>query len=151
MIELKDSLGSATVFSACVAKTDVSSTVQFEVHTKDNAISLTCLVNGEKIDFNVLKSQEFANVTISDLGNNSLSATFTSGAFLQAQEENGFMSVISVGLPNSYHGYKTRGLMGIFNDDRSDDLSPRGSTIPLPLNSTLQIIHNDFGITCKTQ
>ena len=43
---------------------------------------------------------------------------------------------------------KTQGLMGSFDEDVSNDLTPKGGSTPLPLNSTIQTIHEKFGITC---
>ena len=148
MVETQN--GTASVFSAVVSKTDDSSTVQFEIQREGNVTSLVCLVNREKIDFSEIKSQDFDGVTVYDSRNNSFVATFTSGAYLQVQEQNGFISLLTVGLPTSFHN-KTSGLMGVFNGDSNDDMTPRGSDNPLPLNSTLQTIHERFGITCEAQ
>ena len=148
MVETQN--GTASVFSAVVSKTNDSSTAQFEIQTEGNVTSLVCLVNREKIDFNELKSQEFDGVTVYESSNNSFAATFSNGAYLQVQEQNGFISLLTVGLPTIFHN-KTNGLMGVFNGDSSDDMTPRGSDDPLPLNSTLQTIHEKFGITCEAQ
>ena len=91
---------------------------------------------------------EFNNVKITDLGNNTLTATFSSGPFIKVQEENGIISVMIVSLPTRYRS-KTQGLMGNFNGDMSDDLTPRGRGRSLPLNSTLREIHEQFGVTCE--
>ena len=135
----------ATVFSAIVGKEEYSDTVQFELSSTNQ---LNALVNGELIDFEGLSEQEFNNVTINDLGNNTLTATYSSGAYLNVREENGILSIVIVSLPTSFQG-TTRGLMGSFNGDTSDDLVPRNSTEPLSLNSSLQLIHESFGVTCK--
>ena len=135
----------ATVFSAIVGKEAYSDTVQFELSSTNQ---LNALVSGELIDFEGLSEQEFNNVTINDLGNNTLTATYSSGAYLNVREENGILSIVIVSLPTSFQG-TTRGLMGSFNGDTSDDLVPRNSTEPLPLNSSLQLIHESFGVTCK--
>ena len=151
MIEVKTSLGTvadATVFSACVAKEKDSSTVQFELETVDNITSVITLVDGERINFDEIKSQEFNNVTVTDSGNNTLSATFSSGTFLLVQEQNGFISVLIISLPESYQN-KTQGLMGPYNGDKTDDLTPKGNGTILLLNSTIQEAHESFGITCK--
>ena len=141
--------GTASVFSALVAMS-ISSIVQFEIQVKDNKTNfLVCLVNREEIDFSEIKSQEFDDVTVYETSNNTFGATFTNGAYLQAQEQNGFISLITVGLPKSFYN-RTSGLMGLFNGDMDDDMTPRGGTEPLPLDSTLQTIHESFGITCKT-
>ena len=147
MMEMQNAM--ASVYTAAVAKANDSSTVQFEIKVKYNVTSFVCLVNSEEIDFSEIKSQEFDGVTVYETSNNSFGATFTNGAYLQAQEQNGFISLITVGLPKSFYN-RTSGLMGIFNGDMDDDMTPRGGTEPLPLDSTLKTIHESFGITCKT-
>ena len=76
MIEVNTSsgrVGEATVFSACVAKEKSSSTAQFEL---DNISSLIAFVDGERISFDELKSQEFDNVTVTDSSNKTLMLFF---------------------------------------------------------------------------
>lgn len=136
---------SATVFSALAGKEDYSDTVQFELNSTNQVIAL---VNGELVDFEGLSEQEFDNVTVTDLGNNKLAATFASGIYLDVKEENAFLSIVIVSLPTSFQG-TTRGLMGSFNGDISDDLVPRYRTEPIPNNSSLETIHESFGVTCK--
>ena len=148
MIPAADTNGSAvlaTVFSAIVAKQSDSDSIQFEL-TENGT---TAFINDEPVDFSVLSEQEFNNVTVSDLGNSTLSAIFSSGAYLEVKEENGIISVLIVSLPASFKGMPTRGLMGSFNGNTSDDLLPRLGTNLLPLNSSLQVIHELFGLTCK--
>ena len=148
MIPAVDTNGSdvlATVFSAIVAKQSDSDSIQFEL-TENGT---TAFINDEPVDFSVLSEQEFNNVTVSDLGNSTLSAIFSSGAYMEVKEENGIISVLIVSLPASFKGMPTRGLMGSFNGNTSDDLLPRLGTNLLPLNSSLQVIHELFGLTCK--
>ena len=133
----------ATVFSAIVGKQDYSDAVQLELSRR----GIDALVNGERVDFEAVSSQDFNNVTVVDLGNNTIAARFSYGAYVEAKEENGIISVLLVGLPDTFSG-ETRGLMGNFNGDTSDDLVPKNSNESLPTNSSLQEIH-DFGITCK--
>ena len=64
--------------------------------------------------------------------------------------KNGVMDYLLT-LPSEYK-YRTEGLMGIWNDDQSDDLTPAQATpgvasVPLPLNASLFDIHYSFGIT----
>ena len=108
---------------------------------------MDALVNGERVIFDDLSKQEFFNVTVSDMGNQTISALFTSGAYVQAKAENGIISVLLVSLSDSYRD-TTSGLMGVFNGDMSDDLMMRNSTEYLPLNSTNELIHQ-FGLDCK--
>ena len=148
MVPAEDTNGTsvlATVFTAVVGKQADSDTVQFEL-TENGT---TAFVNGEPINFSDLSEQEFNNVAVSDLGNKTLSATFSSGAYLEVKEENGIISVLIVSLPESFIGVPTTGLMGSFNGNTSDDLLPNLGINPLPLNSSLQEIHELFGLTCK--
>ena len=135
----------ATVFSAIAGREDNSDTVQFEL---SDANQLNTLVNGEVVDFEGLPEQNFNNVTVADLGSNTFSATFLSGAYMDVKVQNGILSIVIVSLPTCFRG-TTRGLMGSFNGDTSDDLIPKDSTQPIPLNSSLETIHESFGITCR--
>ena len=153
MVEATDPDGNlvpATVFTAIVGKQDDSDTVQFELSRR----GVDALVNGERVEFGDLPEQDFNNVTVTDRGNNTLSATFSSGVDLEVTEENQILSVLIVSLPNSFQG-TTLGLMGPFNGNISDDLLPRASVgqsdpQPLPINSSLQQIHQLFGVTCES-
>ena len=71
MAQINNTLGDAsrgTVYKALVGKQIFSDTVQFEIIGNSTVI---VLVNGEQIDFDKLREQEFSNVTVSYLGNNS--------------------------------------------------------------------------------
>ena len=138
----------ATVFSAIAGKQGDSDTVQFQLEVIDDQTVMTTYVEKEKINFSELKSQEFNNVTVTDTGNNTFNAIFSSGAFITVQEQNDLISVLIVSLPD-YYLYRTRGLMGIYNNDTSDDLTPRGLNISLPMNSSIEDIHYDFGLSCE--
>ena len=135
----------ATVFTAVVGRQNDSDTVQFEITENGTAT----LVNGEEIDLTVIKEQEFLNVLVKDLGNNTFTASYSSGAYLEVKEENNFFSTLTVTLPSVFRENETQGLMGSFNGNASDDLLPNCGQVPLPLNSSLQDIHELFGITCK--
>ena len=137
---------SATVFSAVVGKEINSDTVQFEINING---SLIALVNGETMSFDDLDEQDFNNVTVNSLDTGALSASFSSGTYIEVREENDIISVLLVGLPTDFQSVQTTGLMGSFNGDVSDDLLPREATDPLPLDSSLQEIHEEFGITCE--
>ena len=147
MVEVENSDGqpaSATVFSAIAAKQRDSSTVEL----RQSRRGLDALVNGVMVNFEDLPTQEFDNVTLSDLGNQTVSAIFSSGAYVQAKVENGIISVLLVSLPDSFQN-ATYGLMGVFNKDMTDDLMIKNSTQYLPLNSTNADIHWQFGLSCK--
>ena len=137
-------ISGGTVFGAFVAKENNSDTVQFEI----NQEGLVALVNGDLVDFGMVVSQRFANVTVSDNGNGTLSADFTSGNSIQVTERNGIISDILITISNKYFN-RTRGLLGQFNGDTTDDLRPANSSVPLPLNSSPEMIHYRFGLTCE--
>ena len=148
MVEAENSNGlpvRATVFSAVVAKQHNSDIVEFQQSRR----GLDALVNGVMVDFENLPKQDFNNVTLSDLGNQTLSALFLSGAYVQAKLENGIISVLLVSLPDSFYN-ATYGLMGMFNKDMTDDLMIRNSSRYLPLNSSNEDIHWQFGLSCKS-
>ena len=147
MVEAENSNGlpvSATIFSAIAAKEYNSDTIQFSRSRR----GLDALVNGIMVDFEDLPRQDFNNVTLSDLGNQTVSALFSSGAYVQAKAENGIISVLLVSLPDSFYN-ATYGLMGVFNKDMTDDLMIKNSTEYLPLNTSNEDIHWDFGLSCK--
>ena len=148
MVPVTDAQGNssqATVFKAVVCRQNNSDTVQFEI--TDN--STVVMVNSNPVDFTLIKEYEFNNVILNDLGNSTFSASFSSGAYLEAKEENGIFSGLVVSLPLIFQESETRGLMGSFNGNKSDDLLPNFGETPLPLTSSIQDIHELFGITCK--
>jgi hypothetical protein len=145
MVEANDNEGSevpATVFSALCAKAMDSDTVQVELVET----GLRALVNGEEVNFGDSQQNDFANVTVADLGNQTLSAVFSSGPYIEVKVENGIISVVVVSLPVFMEG-KTEGLMGNYNRNITDDLKPNNNADPLPLASSLRDIHYKFGIT----
>ena len=110
-------------------------------------IGLRALVNGEEVNFGDSQQNAFNNVTITDLGNQTMSAVFTSGPYVEVKVQNGIISVVVVSLPVSMQD-KTKGLMGNYNGNISDDLEPNNNASPLSLSASLQHIHEKFGITC---
>ena len=136
----------ATVFSAIVAREGDSDVIQFEVSASES--SIVSFVNGQTVDFIVVE-QDFTNVTVTDLCNQTLSATFSSGAYMEVQQENGILSSVVVSLPESYKDLQTQGLLGTYNGNNSDDLQPRFGGQPLPSTSIPQDIHRLFGLTCE--
>ena len=138
-------VGVGTVISAIVVKHVDSDAVQFEILND----KLVTLVNGDEIDFTDIGEQEFENLTIVNKENRTISAILTNvGVTLTVKENNNFLSDIAITLCDIYY-LKTQGLLGQYNGDRSDDLLPSNNNNALPLNSTLQEIHYQFGLTCK--
>ena len=134
----------ATTFSALVCKQSDSDTVQFELSRR----GIDVLLNGERVVFDDLSEQDYSNVVVTDQGNNTVSALFSNGVHVKVKEEGGIISALLLSVPSSFRD-TTRGLLGTFNGDASDDLIPKLSTDSIPTNSSLQVIHNQFGITCK--
>ena len=148
MIEATDANGSligATVFSATVAQQEHSDLIQFQLGPEREGI--VTLVNGEQLDIGDLPEVALSNVSILNLGNDTYGARFSSGAYVEVKEEHGIISVLLVSLPTSFED-STKGLMGPYNRNTSDDLLPKGGSQPLPLDSTIENIHWQFGITC---
>ena len=134
-----------TIISALAAKETYSDTVQLQL---DPLRGIAVLVNGDGVDFSEIKEKEFRNVTVADLENKTFTATFSGGQFLKVQEENEVISLIIVSVPDTLHN-QTRGLLGNYNGDASDDLTPRGQQKSLSSNVSLKEIHEQFGITCE--
>jgi deleted-in-malignant-brain-tumors protein 1 len=132
----------ATAFSAIVAKEANSDAFQAEVGAGDQ---LVVLVNGEQIRFDGVQALQFRNVTVSDQGNSTISASFSFGAYIELKQENGIISEILFSLANRFRK-QTQGLMGNYNGDASDDLIPKGSRVPISLESSIREIHR-FGVT----
>ena len=55
---------------------------------------------------------------------------------------------ITVAAPDNFLN-DTKGLLGVFNKDPSDDLTPADGSAPLATNATEKIIFYKFGETCK--
>ena len=144
--EVLASLNFATVFSAVVGKQNDSDIVQFEINQQQNGIDI--IVGGKMINLDGIFQENFNNVTIYNLGDDTYIAAFSTGCSIKVKEENGFISVFSVTAPSSFKGL-TRGIMGNYNGDTTDDLIARNGTEPLLHNSSIEVIHNEFGITCK--
>ena len=141
----------ATVLTAIVARAMGSDTVQIQL--APNRESLDMLVAGELVDFFVRSEQEFVGVAVTDLDGSgrSLSARFSSGAYVEARVQNGFISAVFVSLSRDEFGGRTSGLMGNYNGAVEDDLMPRGGEpgSQIPLTASLEDIHNHFGVTCE--
>ena len=135
-----------TSFSALAVRQDSSPTVQLEVDTEDDR--LLVLVAGEELDFAGMMEQRVGNVTVARQGNDTMSIVvrFVSGASVQASKLNHILTDILVTIPEHF---STRGLLGQLNGDPEDDLLPQNTDVPLLLNSTLEQIHSEFGLTCE--
>ena len=137
----------ATVFTALVAKQNNSDTVQIELSD-----AFLMRINGDVYAFDVVNEESFNNVLVSKSENNSYSATFSSGIYIEArvaQTSSGpYISAFIVSLPKRFRN-RVKGLMGNYNGDISDDFLPNGGGELLPLNSSLEELHWNFGVTCE--
>ena len=138
-------LTQATVFTAIVAKTNTSDVVQMEVV---NGNEIEICVNGVVLDFSITTSQWYAGVAVTRRVNGTVSLSFDGGYFMEVGGENDILSLMKVTLPERERG-RTQGLLGNYNGNSSDDLIPRGVSEPIPVGSSLQEIHNQFGVTCE--
>ena len=143
--DINDVSALGTVFTAIVAiQHETNTSVQFEI----KATGVKVRKGGEDINFDGMKEIKFSEVTLEDKGNATVLASFSKGTSIELKVENGIISVMLVSLP-SYQKGRTRGLMGNFNGDPSDDLLPKGESVPLPPDSSMEAIHQLFGMTCK--
>lgn len=136
--------GSGTVITAIVAKHKESNTVQFESFNN----TLVALVNGDEIDFSELSNQQFINLTVSNKGNLTYTASLSTRAIITVKYSNNFISDIAVTLSDEYYD-SVVGLLGQYNSKNDDDLIPQNGNTSISINSTLEEIHYKFGMTCK--
>ena len=134
-----------TVFTALVAQTNISERVQLEV-VRGSEIEVH--VSKYLIDLSAVTSQQFRGVRVTRNIDGSISVTFTGGYYLEVVAQNGFLSLIKVSLPDGARGM-ARGLMGNYDGNPDDDLIPKGASVSLPTNSTVERIHYDFGLSCE--
>jgi hypothetical protein len=136
---------SATVITAIAAEERYSDRVMIA----NGRRGIDAYINGERVDLSMIKQQDFKNVTvIRDSSSSTVSVEFSSGVRISARAENGFLSAIAVVLPPSFRG-TTKGLLGVYNGDASDDLLTNNGITPLPASTTTERIYELFGLTCK--
>ena len=145
VVGVDGTLVDGTVFTALVAQTQTSERVQMEV-VRGSEIDVR--VSRYLIDLSAAKFQQFRGVGVTQNVNGSISVTFTGGYYLEAVAQNGFLSLIKVSLPDGARGM-ARGLMGNYNGNPNDDLIPKGESVSLPTNSSIQKIHYEFGLSCE--
>lgn len=132
-----------TSFVALAMKQRGSPTIQLEISDDQ----LVVLVDGLELDFAGLSEQSVGNVTVvDDEGDDKFTVRIASGVTLQASKRNQILTDILVTVPEDF---VTRGLLGQFNGDPTDDFLPWNDTTPLSIDSAAEEIHYHFGITCK--
>ena len=135
----------STVIEAVAAKEYSSNTVVFEAST----MGLRVIVEEEYVELILGVEQHFTDVTLlSEVSTNRVAATFSSGAFVEVRQENGFIAVLMVSLPQRYKNF-TQGLLGTFTGSTLDDYVPRTNTTPVSINASREVLHNQFASTCE--
>ena len=147
-VDASGEMAPGTVFTAIMAREENTNTsVQFEVISN----TLQAVVNSERrVSFVNIIVQEFGSVTLILEERNHISAYFSEGVNIEIKVENGLISLMLVSLPESMKG-TTRGLMGTYNGIISDDLIPKSQEEPIPLDSSITDIHNQFGLSCELE
>lgn len=132
-----------TAFTAFAVRTRDSDTVEIQ---RSTFRGVTILVNGVQQLITDQAEMSYDNVTVSSLGNNTISILFEGGIMIQAQNRNNFLVIEIASLPVSFQN-NTKGLLGVWNGNPSDDLQRPDGQIIAP-DSTLREIHETFGEHC---
>ncbi|KAK2180866.1 hypothetical protein NP493_421g00002 [Ridgeia piscesae] len=137
----------ATVFSAFVAKDVNSDKVHIEMTKKRDGLAV--FVENEDVtewltSANLTDFKDYEGVSLTKTNTTQVEVTYTSG-FSLAIGINAEQLDITVGAPNTFKG-NTKGLMGVFNDDPTDDLLPPGeNAVALSNSSSEKTIFKEFG------
>lgn len=134
-----------TVFSALAARVGVTgdrvvitgTAGSVEVHMEDQLL--------EQVE-----EQVFTNFTVTFVDNQTVSLQFSNGVYVECRaDSSGLLTTLIVGVPTALENLM-RGLLGVFNGDPEDDLTPAGdSETPLPADADIYTIHQEFGMTCE--
>ena len=134
----------ATAFTAIAVKMRHSDRVEIQ---RSTFRGVNILVNGVRQSFSDRSEGLFNNVTVSYLGNDTVSIIFQSGPIVTAQNTNNLLLIQIASLPFLYKN-TTKGLLGTWNGNPDDDLTRPDGNVLLP-NSTLREIHEMFGEQCN--
>lgn len=132
-----------TAFTAIAVRSRHSDVVEIQLSTFRG---LTTVVNRGRLILPEQTEMSFSNVTVSSLGNSTVSILFEGGLMIQVQNRNNFLLIQIASLPVAFQN-NTKGLLGVWNGDPDDDLQRPDGTV-LPPNSTLREIHEQFGELC---
>ncbi|XP_020611647.1 protein mesh-like isoform X3 [Orbicella faveolata] len=134
------SLSRATVYTAFAAKEQGSDTVQIQLNGRG---LVDVLVNGEAVIFDELSLLEFNGVSVLQYVNTSkFSAIFNSGISVTVEGQQELLGLVTL-VPTIFKG-NTTGLLGYWDDSQASEfLRPDGTF--LSTNSSLEVIHRDFG------
>ncbi|KAI0209335.1 hypothetical protein LSAT2_005978 [Lamellibrachia satsuma] len=141
----------ATVFSAFAAKDTDSDRVYIAMNGKRDALVIFVEEDEQTEWFakaNLTGEAEFENVSIIKDETNTVSASFKSGFTITVGLNESQLSV-TVAAPDDYLN-ETKGLLGVFNKDPSDDLTPADGSTPLNTSTaTEKTIFFKFGETWR--
>uniref|UniRef100_A0A914PFX9 VWFD domain-containing protein n=1 Tax=Panagrolaimus davidi TaxID=227884 RepID=A0A914PFX9_9BILA len=148
MEPLNSTSNEATIFSGFVFAAPNSSIIQIQ---KSQIRIVDIYIDGQQLEItspNFLKrlSMDGWQMSIAD-DLSSIHIGFSIGFAFEITTISGAFGFSASASPD-WKG-KTLGLLGTFNDNQSDDLTSKTGTI-IPINSTLQQIHEQFGITWIT-
>nr|XP_058948028.1 protein mesh-like [Pocillopora verrucosa] len=130
----------ATVYTAFAAKENGSDVVQIQLNGRG---LVDVLVNGERVDFDELSLLEFTGVSVLYYINTTkYSVIFNSGISVTVEGQQELLGLVTL-VPTVFKG-NTSGLLGYWDDSKETEfLKPDGTF--LNTNSSLEIIHRDFG------
>ncbi|XP_072894885.1 mucin-like protein [Hemitrygon akajei] len=137
----------ATIFVTLAAQGPTGTKVQWNL-IEDDELSL--MINGRTV--NVTENSDFINkVAVHKTSKNETVATFQDGISITVSAKMGALS-FTTSLDNSLKN-KTEGLLGVWNDDKTDDFKAANGTY-LEFDGTNvpneRIIFLNFGLTWKT-
>jgi hypothetical protein len=114
-----------------------------------SAAGLEVLVNGTIIEHSTITNKFThynGSIALSRPDNTSITVLFPCGISVKVTDIKDSLSIL-LAAPQRFKN-RTRGLLGVWNDDPLDDLTtPTGRV--LPNNATGRMIHFDFGQKCK--
>lgn len=134
-----------TVFSAIVAKSNLSDTVEVQ---RSSLRGINVLVNGKRLLLDKLRVWQYKGVSITYEENSIVSLYFSSGESIRVQVQNNiFMIELSASLIHYWN--QTRGLLGNWNGNLNDDFLRPSGAILSAVNATMEDIHHLFGEECE--
>ncbi|KAK2167442.1 hypothetical protein NP493_1275g00055 [Ridgeia piscesae] len=140
----------ATVFSAFATKDVDSDRVYVAMNEKRDALVIFVEDEDQTSWFASAKLEaevDFENVSLIKDDVSTVSASFKSGFTITVALNESQLS-ITVAAPDSFLN-DTKGLLGVFNKDPSDDLTPADGSAPLLTNATEKTIFYKFGETWR--
>ena len=146
---LKDFNGSVLTSVAVRLQQDRLNIVTNQLDSNMSRIDV--YLNDTQITADYLPKMYFRNFAISYNTSSQLSILFSNGVQLECQSTNNYITKFMVALPSSLKEMVS-GLMGTYDNDTSNDLSPLNSSgsLGVALNDpSLKDLHVNFGLSCK--